>query len=1049
MKRLPDTSYTLRDYQSTEVETIVASVSHREPDYQRKKMQVLAELLDSHWEGRHSNQLEALIYDSKNEAYLEASTASSFSKFLVHQNWLPPKILSEGVLRYHEATCNGSNPPVLYKGSQLFSTCSRDIKSLLHIHVPYVDADLQCSEFMKHLKIQDSITKSDLLERLICWSETSQQDGVKFCTSVQHMSAVYEYLLGSGTYHRQQGFGYEDEIETIRKHFTDDEVPLIFVPSKHSVKDGGRVISDNVEGEFLSVHGVCWMDPTSVLYNRQKFNWSLPGILPKILSLHYDRNECLKSAFDSVNVRHSPNIASLIAVLEYNSSLSSNPDKDTVKDFTSVVLHLVEACREQKQGETYLLTHLRNAKVFPSHKDMWVNLNDHCVLDNDDASMAKLFSKTDRVHFLQWPAKLTVEKKTSNFNERNQQRNTKENREEFLRFLQIPTLSAKVSVLVDPGGSAEQMIDLKEKLSLWLPLLQKFLKENCPIQYTRYTSKEVDIGTKLRRLQILAVPDLKCQHFIEHEGERLMMSSKPMEKTCEFDDTVMPVIYVASKKKLKNPGYLCDSLLKLFMMDNAPEAEESSFRDFLRELFMDPPSTPEEIEEMATERGLSALSDEDEEWAVTLPLRHQVSVQEVVDEDLMEENEASCFSNAASGEQVPEEPRALTSWPPRAAVDRSSSNRNSRAPSDVSTDQHSTLTRDDVIGEEDIREMRKKYIDGDSEGGKNAEGSEDSGTQRKEERRSFVEDTERLKKFHHAPSDVGKSNLSRDGFSDHAHVRGDDTPMPNGVSTSDQSRTPRNTSDLHQQCDTEPALTHVNGTGVQSGLSDRQVNRLDRSLEHVSSKATSWQALVSPLRNLPDKSGESGPCLVNIQHLVDQLHSADSPLLPWIIRSDETQDQESLLKISQWGEEYVYTVLQERGELPDGRKIESVDWVNRTQESGKPYDIEVLVQGRCKETCDEQDDEVSGISVGGAGADGEQMMTTVYIEVKSTAAREKDIFEISLNELKCAELKSCDYHVYMVYGVGLPSSCLCYLENLHLYLRQKSAGLFFVLKQTK
>lgn len=1039
MKRLPDTSYVLRDYHSSEIRAIVSSVSRKESEYQRKKTRILAELLDSHWEGQHRNQLEALIYDSKNETYLEANTASSFSKFLVHQPWLPPKFDSDGVLRYYEDD-NGDSP-ALYKGSKLFDPRSHDVERLLHHHVPYIDANLRCSEFIKHLKIQDSVTKRDLLERLICWSETSQQHGTKFCTSIKHMSAVYQYLLGGGTYQRHQDHGYDDKIDTIKEHFTDDSVPLIFVPKRY-VEEGNRMCLDDVDGDFFSIHRVCWIDPTSVLYNKQKYNKNLPGALPRILSLYYDRSEHLnlKGIFESVNIRCTPNIGSLIAGLKYNSSLSANPDRDTVRDFTSVALYLVDACREQNLGDSYLLTHLRNAKVFPSHKNVWVNLSDHCLLENDSTTMEKFFGETETVHFLQWPAQLTVEKKKTYFGEL-QQISTMDKREEFLRVLNIPTLSTKVCVLIDPGVISQSMEDLKEKLCLCLPILQQFLQQKCSIQYAKLVSDEVNIAGKLLRLQILVASDLKCQHYIDHEGERLM-SPKPVQKPCELDfASGMPVIYVAEKKRGKNPGYLCDPLLKLFMSDNSNEAEERSFQTFLKELFLDLPSTQEEVGEFSKEHQLSAIKEEDGIWVIPLPLRSNIFVEEVVkDEILMQDNQIyhPLSPSAATGEEDSEEPKLLKSWPPRAAVDRTTGNNRSQAPSGLLDEQRSKLTSDDVIGMDDIREVRKKYIEDDDQEDENTERSGQTGlaSQLKERRKiNYGTDTERGE---YTPTD-GKCSAFENASSNPIPKR-DGHPCH-----------PSKTTELSPQTCAESANNLDEGRDGGSGGRQGSKDFLGQSREHMG-KTSSWQAMISAAHDLSDVSGGGGACLVDIQHVVDQLHDRKSLPLPLVDHSDE-QDQESFVRIGRWGEEHVYTVLRASGELPNGRKIDSIVWVNEMEESGKPYDIEVMVErgdaggrgvdGGTGGGGDGKEGEISNVPGDGDGE--EEPKTKVFIEVKSTVAHEKAIVEISLNELNFAVLKSCDYHMYRVYGAGLPSSRLCLLENLHQFLKQKSAQLLFYL----
>ncbi len=178
-------------------------------------------------------------------------------------------------------------------------------------------------------------------------------------------------------------------------------------------------------------------------------------------------------------------------------------------------------------------------------------------------------------------------------------------------------------------------------------------------------------------------------------------------------------------------------------------------------------------------------------------------------------------------------------------------------------------------------------------------------------------------------------------------------------------------------------------------------HRLDNSYPR-----TTWNAMKSAREELPDNE------LVDIQHITNDA-KVEMPLTEFA----NSDDQESLLRIGRWGEEYVYQVLLRRGALPCGRKIENISWVNQTRETGKPYDIEVKLGG------------------GGGDADGDEIKDDrIYIEVKSTVAENKDLAFFSLNELKFAEKVSSYYHLYRVYNTGKSSSRICHLENLHKYL---------------
>ena len=65
-----------------------------------------------------------------------------------------------------------------------------------------------------------------------------------------------------------------------------------------------------------------------------------------------------------------------------------------------------------------------------------------------------------------------------------------------------------------------------------------------------------------------------------------------------------------------------------------------------------------------------------------------------------------------------------------------------------------------------------------------------------------------------------------------------------------------------------------------------------------------------------------------------------------------------------------------------------------------------------------------------------------YIEVKSTVSRTKQLFQLSVPELRFAEKMGEQYTVYRVYGAGSDDVSLASLRNLAQHLADGSLGLF-------
>lgn len=228
------------------------------------------------------------------------------------------------------------------------------------------------------------------------------------------------------------------------------------------------------------------------------------------------------------------------------------------------------------------------------------------------------------------------------------------------------------------------------------------------------------------------------------------------------------------------------------------------------------------------------------------------------------------------------------------------------------------------------------------------------------------------------------------------------------------------TANLHPHQREEGTVSNSHETKHQPHTNSNDLGKKLLTSERSPTKyAHTWQATQSAQHEVADED------LVNIQHLVEYISSNSSngdPVIPLIEISD-VDDPESILRIGRWGEEFVSAVLRRRGELPNGRKIKDIQWVNETAETGKPYDIEVEL-----EASEDNDDN-----------------TRIYIEVKSTSSSKKDLVNFSWSELKFAEEKCGDYHLYRVYNAGRDSHRLCQLEDLSQYLQSKPIRLFFIL----
>ena len=114
--------------------------------------------------------------------------------------------------------------------------------------------------------------------------------------------------------------GDSDLIEKFR------EEKLIYVPDRFEENS----VSVDVPGHFETIHTVCWKDPSSVLYTRQRLSLPLSAHLPKVLSLYYiTRNDQsmssqVQQALLHFGIPEAPRVASYLTLLKFISTLSSS-----------------------------------------------------------------------------------------------------------------------------------------------------------------------------------------------------------------------------------------------------------------------------------------------------------------------------------------------------------------------------------------------------------------------------------------------------------------------------------------------------------------------------------------------------------------------------------------------------------------------------------------------------------------------------------------------------------------------------------------------------
>ena len=975
--------HTLRDWQSDELEQIVKSVADKPSRYQRSQMKRLAELLDDNWELEYKHYLDAQVFDENNDKYLDATTASSFCQFIVQQAWLPPDDTYTAESRS------------LYSGRELFDN-NRQIHSLLHTHVPYIGPNLKNEDFVNCLCVRKSVSFSDVTSYLLEWARQSTESTVPFHTSIEHMSRLYTYL-------KLESEDHDNQVQNLTDYFQEEK--LIFVPDKF------KEISptENVPGHFHSIHSVCWSDQSTVLYTRQKYGLPLAPNLPKVLSLYYGMKEDhqnlyhgLKQAFVHFGVPETPRVVSYLTLVKYISMLSHRPQPEHVRDFTNIAFELVRLCNTDSTiTPEYIYSNLKNAKIFPAKSSVWVSLQE-CLLDDDDKNIAKCFDKSDNVFFIHWPDDIAKRKFKGTVGKQQAISNQKD-KEEFMKMCKIPKLSNSVTPKVDFAGTVSPVDKVKAQLSCWIKVIQQFIISYCNELYCQL---RVDgIEAKLMTLQVLSVESLSCRYFIDHKNSTIA-SPTAIRKNCEYCyDGETSTVYI-SADKVEKPGVLLTALMKLFTL-SASEDDSSLLKGFLEKLLLECPGSQEDLEDFINEHDIDNLPDDEPVWDIPLPKYHvEDNSESTTDEESdsassEEENVERYRVKSDKSTEISEGESRLTCWPPRAAVDpspfaASHTKRNPEIAKDAPFAMPSTsmqfpeMTKGmpPSVDRSTPADMRHKELPRSVHVTGHSIQEHDSGAIASSKSRQLQEEN--------TSEDQSQSDTLKGS-------RFSSTPGESGKTRAGTTSTEQRPTDAHPATESE----HVTS-------SPKEPHDISKK------RSCTSEHLVECKRARVDFEVE----LVDIQHIVQSVHatSGNNPIVE-LLDITSSDDEEFRLSVGRWGEEYVYHVLKRIGRLPDGTRINSIEWINRDEESDKPYDIvvqlepsNVVQEGRC-----------------------------VYIEVKSTASDKKDIVAISWNQLKFAENNGDNFHLYRVYSAGQVNSHLCMLENLYKYIKSHHVKFFFEL----
>jgi len=190
------------------------------------------------------------------------------------------------------------------------------------------------------------------------------------------------------------------------------------------------------------------------------------------------------------------------------------------------------------------------------------------------------------------------------------------------------------------------------------------------------------------------------------------------------------------------------------------------------------------------------------------------------------------------------------------------------------------------------------------------------------------------------------------------------------------------------------------GKGKDGGKGDRDASEIGDIFSGFEEREQ------RPLTDLTQEPGEKAPKVFktrvyNLENVREKVMKKDLPALP---AENNTLSEEQRNKVGRWGEQFVFNYLKHKFES-EGEASESkrVVWVNETEETGFQYDVRV-------------EDKYSG-------------EVEAYVEVKTTQAKDKMLFEMSYREWIFAQKEANKFVIFRVMNAGKSDVELCSITN--------------------
>ena len=872
---------------------------------------------------------------------------------------------------------------------------SEFVYQLLEDHVKYVAADLKSSVFINALHIRTSVNVDGMISEMKQWSAVCNEamDGSQpqeFTTSIAHMSRVYLFLL-------EKMMQNEEDRQKIKDAFHKNA--LIFVPYRHpeSSVSNQPQLARQTPGSFFFKKDVCWRDPTDVAVKLFVEHGKVTS--RRLLERHYSSPigyQSLAAFFIDLHVDETPNVDEYIEMASTVAEVAGFPTHPSLNDMLKIFATLGNKCvarghndsmRVEKQIDENMAAFLkqsleREQKCIFPSFGKWVALTDKPLLP-DDKSLLKIFQKEKNVHFLDFEDFLQPHKHRSST--RKPQHDKEEMQHNVLLFLktcEVKSLSECITKEFTPNLVQYQCVPLQKYFHQLIPSVQRFFHSRNPLLYAELNHK--GFAQKLLQMQFASVQSLETVYTLStHPDVRI-----PIKEKSGVQEVGSTYCFYVVQEYQENADVLNAEMVKLLLGGKKQGASDlSNFLVAVKNY------NGNDLEFFLEEgQSLEPLPVGEELWSVPPP--EEPDIAEVEEEATTEAAplHAEVRSSSWSGDD------GLHSWPPKSAAQYDK-----------------TRQREGESSNESALKMWPPPAPPDSvtkpPGEENREPQgrptqRDMSTERPIERQERPSEKDETVSIRNHPVEV----IPRP----HQAPSAVETTVETTVLNANEKNEPKS-----------PLVGRVaDSLPTEDECSQPNASQVGPQPPQTPGPADPCIVAVSPGQISPTRSYlwfNGGTSEVDFEDLP---FDGDTRILDRIPLVDNPNKED----IGRWGEQCVFEFLRNQAKyVPPDVQVEII-WVNERGNTTAPYDIEIR-----RHPC---------------GVRGDDIRNTVitYIEVKTTSSEQKDLFELSVPELRFAIDNQEALHLYRVFNAGNPDSVrIRRLKNVAAHLERKTVKLCMVI----